>query len=261
MTPMPDTPRAVIHQPTVLRPLSSAICVLLSAIFLPACSPPKPELVAPRVLVAPYDAAQGERLWAVLPLRNESGTTVVDSKILTDKLIAATEQIRGVRVVPLNRVLQAMTSLKMASVSNPTEARQLGSALGVDAVVVGSITAYDPYTPTLGMALALFSESGPNVSESLAPQSLATQTSDLPPKSIGAEPMSTTSAVFDGKSHETQMQVRQFAIGRSQDTTALAWRRYLASAELFGEFAAYQIMDDLLRSEWVRSGRAGASDE
>lgn len=224
------------------------------------CAPPKPDLVAPRALVAPYSVEQGEVLWAVLPLRNESGTTLIDSVALTDKLIGAAEQIRGVRVVPLNRVLQAMTTLKLNTVTNTADAKRIGDALGVDAVLVGSITAYDPYTPTIGLALGLFGNDaamGAGAEPSPTPQALSNRTVDSADRSgTRGKPLSTASQMFDGKSHETQMQVRQFAMGRSEDTTALAWRRYLASSELFGEFVSYQILDDLVRAEWLRTGVA-----
>jgi len=253
----PLDPRHLHSLTTLARAIGG--CLILAALLL-GCSAPKPDLVAPRALVAPYGTGAGEVLWAVLPLRNESGTTLVDSQATTDKLIAAAEQVRGVRVIPLNRVLQAMAALKTPVVGSPADARRLAEALGVDAVVTGSITAYDPYTPSLGLALALFGDPGSRGTTDLAspgPQTLSTRTTEgLARRGIGPTPLSTASALFDGKSHETQMQVRQFAMGRSEDTTALAWRRYLASSELFGEFAAYQILDDLLRAEWLRTGTA-----
>ena len=251
-----DECRISVTNPPLARWALAASCI--AACVLTACTPPKPDLVAPRALVAPYNAAQGEVLWAILPLRNESGTALVDSIALTDKLIAAAEQIRGVRVVPLNRVLQAMATLKMASVGNAADARRIGDTLGVDAVVTGSITAYDPYTPNIGLALGLFGSDfamGTASDPSPTPQALSNRTTDGAGRSGPRKgPLSTASQMFDGKSHETQMQVRQFAMGRSEDRTALAWRRYLASAELFGEFASYQILDDLIRSEWLRTG-------
>ena len=119
---------------------------------LSACKsgPRQDRLVAPRALQAPYDASKGEVLWAVIPLRNESGTTIVDELVVTDKLIGAIEEVRGLRCLPLDRTLAAMETLELRSVRTPGEARQLAQALGADAVVAGNITAYDPYTPIMG---------------------------------------------------------------------------------------------------------------
>jgi len=55
----------------------------------------------------------------------------------------------------LNRTIAAMRALRMSDLKSPAEVRQLASELGVDGVIVGSITAWDPYDPPkLGIALA-----------------------------------------------------------------------------------------------------------
>src|SRR4051812_20156380 len=65
-------------------------------------------LTSPSVIVAPYDPSRGEVLWAVVPLRNESGTSIVNVGAMSDKLVNAAEEVRGIRCVPLNRTIQAM---------------------------------------------------------------------------------------------------------------------------------------------------------
>jgi hypothetical protein len=222
-------------------------------------------LTPPRTVVAPYDTTKGEALWAVLPLRNESGTSVADPAALTDKLVAAVEEVQGVRSVPLNRTLQAMQALGIGMPRTPAEARRLATALGVDGVVAGSITAYDPYTPSLGIALALYARPGLMVSstEPLNPRALAARATDPSPGTATRPddgPLAVMSAHLDGKNHQVQLDVKSFAEGRLKGHSALGWKRYLASMDLFEEFAAHHAVGGLVAQEWVRlPGGGGAA--
>ncbi len=236
--------------------LPLAACVLAA---LTACaSRPRDVLVAPRTLTAPYDTARGEVLWAVVPLRNESGATIADELLLTDRVVGAIEEVQGIRCVPLARTLAAMQALKVSGVRTPGEARALAQAMGVDGVVVGSITAYEPYTPMLGLSLALYPRTGfGGATTGLNPRDLTRATTE------GAQnpsvPLDRAVAVvserWDAKNHQVLLDVKAFAEGRMKQRSAMGWRRYLASMDLFSEFASYRAIDALLQQEWVRSAR------
>lgn len=222
-------------------------------------SAPRDTLTAPRILTTPYDASSGDVLWAVVPIRNESGTTFVERVNFADKLVAAAEEAQGIRVVPLNRTLGAMRALRMHGVHTPAEARKLAQAMGVDGVLVGSVTAFDPYTPTIGVAVALYARPGAMVGprSSLTPRELATSPSDsIPaPQRFEDTPLASASLHLDGKNHQVQMDLESFAQGRMRGASALGWKRYLASADLYAEFAAYRTVDELLAQEWLRLAR------
>ncbi len=225
------------------------------------CSPrPKDVLLAPRTLTAPYDTARGEVLWAVVPLRNESGASIANEHLLTDRVIGAIEESQGVRCLPLSRTLAAMESLKVRSIRTPGEARSLAQALGVEAVVVGSITAYDPYTPVLGLSLGLFPRSGaPGATSGLDPRDLTRATTESPTTSPGIpldRPVAVVAERWDAKNHQVLADVKAFAEGRLKQPSAFGWRRYLASMDLFSEFASYRAVDALLQQEWVRVAKA-----
>src|SRR5690606_19054749 len=93
-------------------------------------------------------------------LRNESGTSAVDQLAISDTLVATVTQARGLRALPLNRVLDAMAALEMAHPQTPADLDRLARTLGADGVIVGSITAYDPYEPIMGIALGLYARPG-----------------------------------------------------------------------------------------------------
>ena len=233
------------------------------AALLAGCAHSNPDrLSPPRLTIAPYDSASGSVLWAIVPLRNESGTTTVDPKEVSDQVVAACAEVRGVTVVPLNRTLEAMRALKMESVASPADARKLAMRMGVDAVVVGTITAWDPYTPMMGLSLALFPRPGSAIDEQqpvVDPRLLSMQASEsAPPKrssNFGIMPSSTASEHLDGKNHQVLMDVKAYAEGRSDPQGALAWKRYVSSMPLFSEFGTHYTVDRLVQSEWLRLGR------
>jgi hypothetical protein len=52
------------------------------------------------------------------------------------------------------------------------------------------------------------------------------------------------------------MDLRIYASGRTRDLSAMGWRRYTASMDLYSQFAMYRGVDGLLQQEWTRVARA-----
>lgn len=237
--------------------LKWTLAALVAALVLGGCSSGD-KLTPPEQLTAPYDASSGPPLWAVAPLRNESGTTAGDPLVMTDKVIAAVAQTQGLRVLPQNRTLEAMAALRMSSLASPADIIKLAQHLGVDGVIVGSLTAYDPYTPTVGLSLALYARPGsltqksPEIVDSRVLSHQSTDYNYFGNSNFRERPASVASRHLDGKDHGVQMRVQAYARGRSDPTSALGWRRYLASMELFTEFAAWETTRGLLDEEWIR---------
>jgi hypothetical protein len=229
---------------------------------LGGCGSTKPQLIPPHTLAAPYDATHGEVLWAVVPLRNESGTSLLDTAEVSDKVVAAASQVRGVRCLPLNRTIATMRTLKMTELTSPADIKRLATEMGADGMIVGSITAWDPYDPPkLGLALALYSRSAtmdrPGT-DGLDTRKLEYQATDyqyFPRSSFDSAPASVVSEFLDGKNHEVLIRVKEYAAGRHDPGSALAWRRYLASMDLFSEFAAWHTVGRLIDHEWIRLAR------
>ncbi len=248
-----------------LRSVLVAAVLLATAGTLSACaSRPQDPLVMPRVLAAPYSAEGGEVTWAVVPLRNESGISTVSGQAMGDKLVAAAEEVRGVRCVPLNRTLLAMRALEMTSVRSAADARKLAEVLGVDGVLVGSITAWDPYTPVIGLSVALYARPGAALGQrpALGPRDVSTQTTDGPARGgISDGPLALASEHMDAKNNAILLDVQAFGEGRQNGPSALGWRRYLESMDLYSEFAAYRMVDEIVRSEWIRVGASGTPNQ
>jgi hypothetical protein len=138
---------------------------------------------------------------------------------------------------------------------------KLADVLGVDALVVGSITTYDPYDPRIGFALTLLPRTTSMNGVAPAPKPLdprelqTSPTEVFVPAPLG-EPASTVSELYDGKNQAIQMDLKTYAEGRADKTSAVGWRRYLRSVDLFAQFAAYRIVDELVQLETIRLGRA-----
>src|SRR5690606_23420337 len=156
--------------------------------------------------------------------------------------------------------------LEIKSRGTPEDARKLAEAMGADGLILGSITAYDPYTPTVGLSLALYVRPGvldeQRGQAALDARALTWQPTDyayFPSSGYADAPAAAVATHLDGKSHGVQMAVRDYAEGRSEPGSALGWRRYLASAPLFVEFAAWHTVGRLLDGEWLRLATEGRS--
>lgn len=230
---------------------------------LAACeSNPKPKM--PIGLASPYGPGS-EVVLAVAPLRNESGVSIVDELGFSDTLVNEMQQATGVSVLPMNRTLAAMRALSLGSIDTPADALALAKAAGADGVVVGSITAWDPYDPpTIGLTLAVIGRSPlmrAPTDPSIDPKALRSarserQASDRS-QAIGA--LSVVSETLDANSGETRERVRQYAEGRHDPKSALAWKRYVSSMNLYGKFACYEMSRRLFEAEHQRLGSAATA--
>ena len=219
------------------------------------CAADKDARTPPQVLVAPYDSSQGEALWAVVPLANESGVSFANSDLVGDSLAIKINEARGVACLPLNRTIAAMRARGLTAVRSPADARMLANAMGVDALVIGSITSYDPYNPPkLGLALALFAREN-RPSDGVDPMKLQMAYTDQDPKvqtQFLDRPLATLSETWDGSNHEVQLAMQRYASGRHEPASALGWRGMLASMDLYVEFAANEAVSRLLEQERLR---------
>ncbi|MBX3357244.1 MAG: hypothetical protein KF745_02330 [Phycisphaeraceae bacterium] len=246
-------------------PAAFAACVLAAAWVLAATACSEPQLVPPQVAVSPYDTTRGDVLWAVAPLMNESGTSSVDSLAVSDTVVNTVTATQGLAAVPMNRTLLAMRALGMNGVRSGSDARRLAQALGADGVIVGVITAWDPYNPPkVGMALALYAAPGRSVpARGFDPSSLQKAYSDQDPslkQRNEDEPSAVVSDYLDGSNHGVQFDLKNYAEGRhNPQNSPMGWRTYLASMDLYTEFAAFWTVNRLLDEERLRLARTAST--
>ena len=207
-----------------------ALCVI-------GCSKPKPR-DAP--LVSPYAT---RKVWAVAPLSNESGTLTADGVRLADKLAQQLATVENLAVLPVNRTLAAMDALQMPVISSPADAETLRATMGVDGLVVGNVTAYDPYDPPkIGMALELY----------VAPEPTDPANPVAPPPADPGEPRaaSSLSDYLDAADPFVRDAMRRYAVERGlEGDNPVQWRSYRISMDLYSEFVAHELAARLLAAE------------
>lgn len=249
---------------TMLSRWIVGVIALAMMIPLVSCeSGPKPRvLVPPTVTVSPYSTAGGDLLFAVVPLRNESGVGSVDAMRIGDALVGAVAQVNGIRCLPLNRTIEAMRAEELRSVETPEEARLLADRLGVDGLLLGSVTAFDPYNPpTLGLSLALLgrTQAMATPASGVDTRSLRYQPTEwnyFPDSRFAEGPASAVSEHLDARRHDIQMAIKSYATGRDDDRYPLGWERYMLSMDLYTEFATAFTVARLLDAEAARLARS-----
>jgi hypothetical protein len=96
-------------------------------------------------------------VWAVAPTVNISGVSQVDPLLNSDLVYREMQQVHGLTMIPVDRVVEVYASLKIDKVESERQAYAVCDLLGCDGLIVPTITAYDPYDPPkLGASLQLF---------------------------------------------------------------------------------------------------------
>ncbi|MEL6328653.1 MAG: hypothetical protein AAFR38_03245 [Planctomycetota bacterium] len=239
-----------------------AILIATIASTLAGCAT-GPRLTPARETIAPYDTTRGDALWAVAPPANESGVSFVDPLAIGDEVVQAAESVRGIRCVPLNRTIAAMRRLGLERVTSEGEARALAAELGVDAIVAGSISAYDPYDPpVLGLTLVLYASPSAGLvanGDVFDVRLFQLQATDSAFQGLGPRPEAVGGGLFDAKRHDVVNRVQMYAQGRTDIDSPYGWRAFLVRSDLFAEFAAHEAVADLVEQEWLRlTAQAGA---
>src|SRR5579884_3376678 len=76
---------------------------------------------------------ENRQVWAVAPAINLSGQREVDPLLQADLLYAQLQQVHGLTVVPVNRVVEVYAGLHIDKVQTPEQAAIVCDLLGCDA--------------------------------------------------------------------------------------------------------------------------------
>jgi hypothetical protein len=215
----------------------------------------------------------GEQVWAIAPAVNLSGERI-DELLQADIVYGQLQQVHGLEVIPVNRVVEVYEGLGISKVESAGQAALVCDLLGCDALLVPTVTAYDPYDPPkLGAGLQLFRKPpgytrNPNEDVRLLARKLAPAVqaaSGLPAGPIGGQdadsagvepigpdgavPSSTTLqavGMFDAANGSVRDAVSFYAIGRHDPTGPLGTREYLLDMDRYCGFAYWSLTVDLL---------------
>lgn len=94
---------------------------------------------------------------AIVPFFNLSPEPSADGFRFAEAYFAELQKVPGFQVLPVGVAEAAIQDLQL-DLQNPEDVMKLGQALGVDAVVVGAITDYNPYyPPRIGLQVSWYS--------------------------------------------------------------------------------------------------------
>ncbi len=226
------------------------------ALLLTGCASDRP-----RRLQAPGDTTQ---LWAVVPFMNESGVSIVDGPSAADAFMREAQQVPGIDVLPVNRVIQTMSKLGLERITSSNDAMMLMDVMKVDGLVVGSITAYDPYRPmTLGIAVELYARPETDERNGLDVRRLSQSASghgsaeEIDP----AGPVAQAAGVFDASDHRTLRWLEDYAHGRAEPEGSFGTDIYRVSMDWYTKFVCYRLLRHLLAQERFRLSPSVAQQE
>lgn len=201
--------------------------------------------------------------FAVAPVLNYSGQPDLDPLKLADLLASELTYVPGAAVLPVSRVAAVLLSQGKSQVESPEHARALARQIGADALIVGGVTEYDAYAPTVGLVLQMYLTD----SAAAAPLDLGeARFRSSPYVAVGAAPAAGPSAQVQGTynaMHKSVVdRVRAYARERSETDHPDGWRQYTQVQSLFIRFCWNDALRAMLDQDpWKRDLVAGSADE
>jgi hypothetical protein len=226
---------------SILTGLAIACCILSGCFRKP------PQYGTEWQLSLPSRRAQ---VWAVAPAVNLSGHKEVDPLLHADALFGQLQHVEGLTVIPVNRVVEVYASLGIDKVESQDQAALVCDMLGCDALVVPTVTAYDPYNPPkLGAALQLFGRNGylSHGDEHVNPRELARRAAPPPGEPLPSTARFLQSAgMYDAANGSVRDALLRYSQGRNDPVGPLQAKEYFVSMDRYTGFVYHELIQDLL---------------
>ena len=190
------------------------------------------------------------QIWAIAPTLNLSGESSIDPLLQSDLVYQELQKIHGLTVIPVDRVVEVYASLRIEKVQSERQAQDVCRALGCDALVVPTVTAYDPYSPPkFGASIQLFVTPGSfNRLPKVDPRALERSPTAilLPPMPEGTSNMAQVVEMYDGSDGTVREEVKQYAAGRTDPNGPLGVDEILVSMDRYCAFGYHELLEELL---------------
>ena len=187
-------------------------------------------------------------VWAVAPAVNISGERNVDPILQADLLFQQLQAVNNLTVIPVDRVVQVYAALRIDRVQSPEQAALVCEQLGCDALVVPTITIYDPYNPPkLSASLALLPRTpgpaAPHVdARQLAREATPTEDQALPQR----PPFVQVVGMYDSVNGSVHQAVLDYAAGRHDPGQPLGPDEYFVNMDRYCGFVYHMLTGQLL---------------
>jgi hypothetical protein len=189
-------------------------------------------------------------VWAVAPAVNLSGERQVDPILQADLLFQQLQAVNNLTVIPVDRVVQVYAALRITKVESPEQAAIVCEQLGCDALVVPTITIYDPYNPPkLSASLALLTRTPmaaadvPKIdARELAREATPTEDQALPQH----PPFVQVVGMYDAVNGSVHAAVLAYAAGRTDAGEPLGPNEYFQNMDRYCGFVYHTLVGQLL---------------
>lgn len=185
----------------------------------------------------------------VAPVINLSAMSDLDPVVLTDWVAAEWLDFPNVGVVPVNMTLAALQRQGKYRVETPADAVALAEELGADATVVTAITEYDPYDPPrVGLVMQWYGVDSAPVGGGLDPVLASRDATGLEVMPAAADERTTIQVQrgFNAAHQGVLRELREYARDRDGEPSALGWKKYVHSQELFVRYCAWSVIRTML---------------
>jgi len=225
-----------------------ALLAVVMALALAGCAEQEPKYGAERQVDFPV---RQHEIWAVAPAVNLSGYREVEPLLQADLLFQQLQQVRGLTVIPVNRVAEAYARLNIDRLQSPEQAAEVCQMLRCDRLIVPTITAYDPYVPPkIGASLQVFAPmSGAAKAVAVVdPHDLQRQAapSELPPSAPPNVQFVQAVGMFDAANGSVRDALFAYAAGRHDPSGPMGANEYLASVDRFCGFVYHELIAQVM---------------
>lgn len=197
-------------------------------------------------------------VWAVAPVVNLSGEPGVDPLLQADLLFQQLQQVRGLTVIPVNRVVEIYTALRIQKVQTPEQAALVCELLRCDALVVPTVTLWDPYNPPkLGAAIQVLPRQTSAGAPALDPHEMVRAAAPLAPSVAAAPRMIQAVGMYDAANGSVREALWKYVVGRNDPVGPLGPREYVLNMDRYCGFVYHELIVELLgRSAPVDAAKA-----
>ena len=224
------------------------LVLFIGVVMLSGCVEQPPQYGVERPIFLPGHKRQ---VWAVAPMVNLSGERAADPILQADLVYQQLQQVQGLTVIPVNRTVEVLLSLRIEKVQSEQQAALVCDLLGCDGLIVPTITIYDPYNPPkLGASLQLFMKP-PSLARqaTLSPREMARQAAPAPDQSLPAgSGILQVVGMYDAQNGSVRSTLMRYAEGRNDPVGPLGAKEYLVSMDRYCGFVYHVLVADLMNS-------------
>jgi hypothetical protein len=187
-------------------------------------------------------------IWAVAPAVNLSGEASVDPILQADLVFEQLQAVNNLTVIPVNRVIQVYAALHITRVESEEQAAIVCEQLGCDALVIPTMTIYDPYNPPkMGAALQLLGRGSFTRAANVDARELIRQAAPMEIQPLPAHPNFIQAVgMYDAANGTVRDAVLRYAKGRNDPTGPLAANQYFVCMDDYSGFVYHTLIEQLL---------------